>query len=54
MKTKITPEGSKFISSRFDEIDTPKKWLAAFRERYASLPAKFALAFATRDFKEAK
>lgn len=54
MTTKTTTEGSKFQSNRFNEIDTPKKWMDAFPARYSNLPAKIALAFATRDLRNAK
>jgi hypothetical protein len=54
MTTKTTTEGSKFISNRFSEINTAEKWIAAFPERYASLPAKVAKSFALRDLNNAK
>lgn len=54
MNTKTTTEGSKFISDRFNEITTAKEWIAAFPRRYSNLPAKIAIAFATRDMRNAK
>jgi hypothetical protein len=52
--TKTTPEGTKFVSARFDAIKTPAQWRKVFSSRYSNMPAKIALAFATRDMRAAK
>jgi hypothetical protein len=51
---KTTTEGSQFISQRFEALKTVERWIAAFPDRYAKLPAKIAKAFATRDMRNAQ
>jgi hypothetical protein len=54
MKTKTTTEESRFLSQRFEDLNTVEKWIAAFPARYSNLPAKIAKAFAIRDMRNAQ
>jgi hypothetical protein len=47
--TKKTLEGTKFVSNRFEKVNTVEDWIKAFPERYQGLPAKIARSFAKRD-----
>ena len=54
LDSKETPEGGKFLSGRFDDLNTPEKWVDAFPDRYKGLKRSVALSLAKRDMRVSK